>query len=124
MYRLFNLFWQYNLPRWSILVIDTFTCAFALTLAFALRFDFSDLPEVDKANLPYDYLVLLSIRFISFAISKTYKGVVRYTSTRDTARIFTVILSGSLLVFVINLITLQINSAYFIPNSVIIIDAL
>ncbi|MEI8135877.1 MAG: nucleoside-diphosphate sugar epimerase/dehydratase [Bacteroidota bacterium] len=126
MYRLFKLFWQYNLPRWSILFIDTFVCAFALSLAFFIRFYFDSVMSlVDKENLPYDFLIVLSIRFISFFISKTYKGVVRYTSTRDTIRIFLVILSGSLLLFVLNTISLKvILGYYFIPNSVIIIDGL
>ena len=126
MYRLFKLFWQYNLPRWSILFIDTFVCAFALSLAFFIRFYFdSVMSAIDKENLPYDFLIVLSIRFISFFISKTYKGVVRYTSTRDTIRIFLVILSGSLLLFILNIVSLKIVLGYyFIPNSVIIIDGL
>ena len=126
MYRLFKLFWQYNLPRWSILFIDTFVCALALSLAFFIRFYFDSVMSVqDKQNLPYDFLIVLSIRFISFYISKTYKGVVRYTSTRDTMRIFVVILSGSFLLFALNIISLNyILGYYFIPNSVIIIDAL
>jgi FlaA1/EpsC-like NDP-sugar epimerase len=124
MYRIFKLFWQYNLPRWSILFIDTFICAFALSLAFVIRFDFSAIPENDAKNLPYDFVVVLGIRFLSFALSKTYKGVVRYTSTRDTARIFAVVLGGSVLVFILNLITLTTKGFYFIPNSVLIIDAL
>jgi FlaA1/EpsC-like NDP-sugar epimerase len=124
MYRLFKLFWEYNLPRWSILVIDTLICAFALTLAFVLRFDFSSIPLTDAKNLPYDFAIVLGIRFISFAISKTYKGVVRYTSTRDTVRIFTVVLGGSILIFLLNIILLNVKGSYFIPNSVIIIDGL
>jgi FlaA1/EpsC-like NDP-sugar epimerase len=126
MYRLFKLFWQYNLPRWSILFIDTFVCALALSLAFFIRFYFDSVMSVqDKQNLPYDFLIVLSIRFISFYISKTYKGVVRYTSTIDTMRIFVVILSGSFLLFALNIISLNyILGYYFIPNSVIIIDAL
>jgi FlaA1/EpsC-like NDP-sugar epimerase len=124
MYRLFRLFWEYNLPRWSILFIDISICAFSLALAFALRFDFNALPEADARNLPLDFLVILGVRFISFAISKTYKGVVRYTSSRDTARIFAVVLSGSTLVFILNLLSLLANKYYFIPNSVIIIDVL
>lgn len=126
MYRLFQLFWQYNLPRWSILFIDTFICAFALTLAFFIRFYFDSVMSLqDKQNLPFDFLIVLSIRFLSFFFSKTYKGVVRYTSTRDTMRIFLVILSGSLLLFVLNIISLNyVFGYYFIPNSVIIIDAL
>jgi FlaA1/EpsC-like NDP-sugar epimerase len=126
MYRLFKLFWQYNLPRWSILFIDTFVCALALSLAFFIRFYFDSVMSVqDKQNLPYDFLIVLSIRFLSFYVSKTYKGVVRYTSTRDTMRIFVVILSGSFLLFALNIISLNyILGYYFIPNSVIIIDAL
>ncbi|MEO6306139.1 MAG: nucleoside-diphosphate sugar epimerase/dehydratase [Bacteroidia bacterium] len=80
---------------------------------------------IDKENLPFDFLIVLSIRFISFFISKTYKGVVRYTSTRDTTRIFLVILAGSFLLFVLNVISLKfVLGYYFIPNSVIIIDGL
>lgn len=126
MYRLFKLFWQYNLPRWSILFIDTFVCALALSLAFFIRFYFDSVMSVeDKANLPYDFLIVLSIRFVSFYFSKTYKGVVRYTSTRDTTRIFLVILSGSTLLFILNYVSLNfVLGYYFIPNSVIIIDAL
>ncbi|MFO0356385.1 MAG: polysaccharide biosynthesis protein [Sphingobacteriaceae bacterium] len=125
MFNIFKLFWSYNLPRWSILIIDTVICAFSLTLAVFLRFNFDDIPEVDKANLPLDYAVLLGIRFISFFISKTYKGVVRYTSTRDAARIFFIVLLGSFLVFVINVIYYYVgNKTYFFPNSIIIIDAL
>lgn len=125
MYRLLNLFWKFNLPRWSILLIDTFICAFALTLAFLLRFNFDDIPEVDRRNLPLGYLVVLSVRLLSFFISKTYKGVVRYTSSRDAVRIFTVVLMGSVVVFLLNVITYKfILDVYFIPNSVIIIDAL
>jgi len=99
-------------------------CAFALTLAFALRFDFSSMPSSDAKNLALDYAVVLGIRFLSFSISKTFKGVVRYTSSRDTIRIFYVIVSGSTIVFLLNVISLNfITGGYFIPNSVIIIDA-
>lgn len=124
MYRLFNLFWQYNLPRWSILIIDTLVCAFALSLAFLIRFDFNSMPAADAENIKMDYFIILSIRFLSFALSKTYKGVVRYTSSRDTVRIFAVILSGTFTVILINQIWFVFKESYFISNAVIIIDGL
>ncbi len=124
MARLFSLFWKYNLPRWSILIIDLIICAFSLTLAFFLRFNFKDIPAEDLKNLPYDYLILLSIRSVSFFVSKTYKGVVRYTGSRDSMRIFGVVLLGSALMFVVNLITYFTLSYYIIPTAIIIIDAL
>jgi FlaA1/EpsC-like NDP-sugar epimerase len=124
MQSLFSLFWKYNLPRWFILLLDVAICAFSLTLAFFLRFNFENIPDEDLKNLPYDYTILLCIRAISFFLSKTYKGVVRYTSTRDAMRILGVVLLGSFGMFVVNVITLYSIGYYIIPNSVIIIDAL
>lgn len=124
MSRLLSFFWKYNLPRWSILIIDLIICAFSLTLAFFLRFDFDNIPDTDLKNLPKDYLILLSIRLVSFFISKTYKGVVRYTGSRDALRILAVVILGSVVMFLVNVITLYVNGVYVMPNSVIIIDAL
>jgi FlaA1/EpsC-like NDP-sugar epimerase len=122
---LFKLFWSYNLPRWTILLIDTLICAFSLTLAYVIRFDFKTIPEYEARLMPYVFFIVLAIRFISFAISRTYKGVVRYTSSRDTIRIFAVIVSGSLILFVCNIISLHyVLGYYFISHAVIVIDAL
>ncbi len=124
MSRILNLFWKYNMPRWSILFIDLAICAFSLTLAFFLRFDFENIPEADLKNMPIDYAALLAIRAISFFISKTYKGVVRYTSTRDAMRILAVVIIGSITLFAVNAITYFTIGYFVFPTAVIIIDAL
>jgi FlaA1/EpsC-like NDP-sugar epimerase len=125
MHKILEYFWKYNLPRWSILVIDLFICAFSLTLAFFLRFNFKSIPPEDLKNLPYDYVLVLSVRLIAFIISKTYKGVVRYTGAKDATRIFAIILLSSFVLYAVNIFTRQILLGYYIiPHSVIIIDAL
>lgn len=127
MLKLFGLFWKYNLPRWSILIIDTLICAFALSLSFFIRFYFEKdvMSYEDRQNLPYDFLIVLGVRFISFFLSKTYKGVVRYTSSRDTMRIFAVVICGSVLIMLANLVSrFFVLGMYFIPTSVLIIDGL
>lgn len=125
MHRLLEYFWKYNLPRWSILVIDLVICSFSLTLAFFLRFNFKSIPPEDLKNLPYDYAILLGIRAISFFISKTYKGVVRYTGSNDAMRIFKVVITGSVCLFIVNLITYYVLLGYYIiPTAIIVIDAL
>jgi len=125
MFNIFKLFWSYNLPRWSILIIDTIICAFSLTLAVLLRFNYNEIPPQDLKNLPADYLIVLILRFLSFLISKTYKGVVRYTSSKDAARIFKIVLLGSLIIFASNVVYYFVwNHTFYIPNSLIIIDAL
>lgn len=125
MHRLLDYFWKYNLPRWSILIIDLVICTFSLTLAFFLRFNFKSIPPEDLKNLPYDYAILLGIRAVSFFISKTYKGVVRYTGSNDAMRIFKVVIIGSACLFIVNLITYYLLLGYYIiPTAIIVIDAL
>jgi FlaA1/EpsC-like NDP-sugar epimerase len=123
-YRLLDFFWKNNLPRWSILLIDLIVCAFSLTLAFFLRFNFASIPAQDLKNMPIDYVMVLGIRFFSFLLSKTYKGVIRYTGSKDSIRILLVVLLGSGILLFINFITRLIVGVYYIPHSVIIIDAL
>lgn len=107
------------------MIIDLIICAFSLTLAFLLRFNFENIPADDYRNLPYDYAILMSIRVITFFVSKTYKGVVRYTGSKDSIRIFSVVILGSVLMFCVNLVTYYgVLGYYIIPNSVIIIDTL
>lgn len=124
MYKLLGFFWKYNLPRWSILCIDVIICAFSLTLAFFLRFNFASIPAHELKNFPLAYSLVLSVRLISFLVSKTYKGVVRYTGARDSLRILGTVLAGSILLFIINVITRFVVGKYYIPHSVVIIDAL
>lgn len=125
MHKILEYFWKYNLPRWSILIIDLFVCAFSLTLAFFLRFNFKSIPQSELDNFPIVYTVVLSARLLAFIISKTYKGVVRYTGARDATRIFVIILLSSFFLFIINIFTRQVLLGYYlIPHSVVIIDAL
>ncbi|HXU27337.1 MAG TPA: nucleoside-diphosphate sugar epimerase/dehydratase [Bacteroidia bacterium] len=124
MYRLLDFFWKNNLPRWSILIIDVVICAFSLTLAFFLRFNFASIPAQDFKNMPIDYAMVLGIRLVSFLVSKTYKGVIRYTGSKDSMRILLIVLLGSGILFFINFTTRLVVGVYYIPQSVIIIDAL
>lgn len=112
------------MPRWLILCIDVIVCAFSLTLAFFLRFNFASIPPHELKNFPIAYTLVLSVRLLSFLLSKTYKGVVRYTGSRDSLRILATVLAGSVFLFIINIITRFIAGKYYIPHSVVIIDAL
>ncbi len=68
---------------------------------------------------------MVSVRAVSFLISKTYAGIIRYTSTEDAVRIFIVVLIGSLIFMASNLITYYfVNGRFIIPFSIIIIEFL
>ncbi len=111
-----------NTPRWIILMIDLIIVASSILLAYLLRFNF-DIPESELSPLPWVLAYMVLIRLLSFLISRTYVGIVRYTSTEDVFRIFLVTFSGSILFSLTNITTyFFLNSTFFIPFSIIIIE--
>jgi len=113
-----------NTPSWIILVIDIVICLFSVILAFLLRFNFSIPPSV-KTDLPLVLGIMLSVRLISFLITRSYTGVIRYTSTDDATRIFLVTFFGSICFGLVNVFTYYVYGRIFIiPFSIIIIDFL
>lgn len=111
-----------NMPRWMIFLIDMAIVLFSVILAYMLRFNFH-VPDVEMQKWPLVFTTVLSVRAISFFISKTYAGIIRYTSTEDAIRIFLVILSGSVFFSVLNVISYYfINESYVVPFSIIIIE--
>src|SRR4051812_35091831 len=93
-----------RIPRWIIFFIDLFICIFSIVLAYLVRFNFS-IPqvEIDSFNIVFPYI--LAARALSFYISKTYQGIVKYTGSKDAQRIFLVITSGSLFFVLTNVFT-------------------
>jgi FlaA1/EpsC-like NDP-sugar epimerase len=122
------LFIRRNAPRWLILSIDILISTLSIVLAYLLRFNFSIPSEyLDvqyNSSFYWVFPFVLTVRFLSFIISRTYAGIVRYTGTKDTERILFVILAGSLVLLVSNFISYFFNASFIIPVSVIGIDFL
>lgn len=121
--KLIQLLFQTNIPRWIIFFIDLVICFFSIVIAFLVRFNFSVPKELSTEAIYFVFYTILGIRFLSFLISGTYKGIVKHTSSKDSQRIFITITSGSLLFVIINLIYFYgINDTFPLPFSIIIID--
>ncbi len=117
-----DILFQRNMPRWIIFFIDLGICLFSLVLAYLVRFNFS-IPQVEITAFPLVFSLVLGIRALTFYISKTYQGIVKYTSSKDSQRIFIVISIGSICFVLINFIFYNfINHKFPIPFSIIIID--
>jgi len=113
-----------NTPSWIILVIDVVICLFSVILAFLLRFNFS-IPPLAMLDFPIVLGIVLAVRLISFLITRSYTGVIRYTSTDDALRIFLVSFFGSVFFVLVNVFTYSVyNHLFIIPFSIIIIDFL
>ena len=116
------IFSKQNIPRWFIFLMDILVVFFSLILAYLVRFNFN-VPELEMQMWPQVFLMVLGVRAISFFISKTYAGIIRYTSTEDAVRIFLVLLSGSLFFGLANLFSYYfINEKFIVPFSIIIIE--
>jgi len=75
--------------------------------------------------LKYVLPIVLIIRTTSFIISRNYAGIVRFASSKDALRIFTVIISGTVLYVVVNVFTYYFfNKIFIIPFSIIILESL
>ena len=121
--KLIQLLFQTNIPRLIIFFIDLVICFFSIVIAFLVRFNFSVPKELSTEAIYFVFYTILGIRFISFLISGTYKGIIKHTSSKDSQRIFITITSGSLLFVIINLIFFYgINETFPLPFSIIIID--
>ncbi|MCB0822917.1 MAG: polysaccharide biosynthesis protein [Bacteroidales bacterium] len=102
--------------------MDMAIVLFSVIVAYLLRFNFH-VPEVEMRQWPLVFTTVLTVRALSFIISKTYAGIIRYTSTEDAIRIFLVILAGSVLFGILNLLSFYfINEKYVVPFSIIIIE--
>lgn len=113
-----------NTPRWLIFLIDLLFVTCSVLLAYLLRFNFS-IPGSELKALPQVFGCIVIIRAISFLITKSYAGIIRYTSTSDAIRVVVTIFSGSVIFVIINLITyFLIDNFFLIPFSIIIIDFL
>ena len=108
-------------PRWLILQIDLVFCCLSVILAFLLRFNFNtEKPEFKL--LPKILVSFLVLRLITFFVSKTYHGVIRYTSTQDAKRIFLALTGGTLVYASFNFIWYFNKGEELVPWSIVIFE--
>jgi FlaA1/EpsC-like NDP-sugar epimerase len=93
--------------------------AVSILAAFYLMHNFN-LP--DNTNILYVIPFVVTIRLISFILSRTYAGIVRYTSTKDSIRIIIVVSSGTFIFLQTNIFGYLFDEKPIIPYSIILID--
>ena len=108
-------------PRWIIFLIDLSIVFFSILLAFLLRFNFS-VPSTERTGFIIMIIFVPTIRAISFIISKSYVGIIRYTSTKDAQRIFVIVTIVSIIIALTNIITYYTIGIFIVPFSILIIE--
>jgi len=73
----------------------------------------------------YVFPLVIGVRALSFYFGKTYTGIIRYTSSKDTERIFIVVTMGTLVLGVLNILNFFFgDGSFLVPLSVLIIEYL
>lgn len=111
-------------PRWLVLTFDLFISFVSIILAYLLRFNFV-FPEEYLPTLKYVLPYVVGVRLISFLLFRTYAGIVRFTTLRDLERIILVVLFGTTLFMLGNLVIYYfVLNKNLIPYGILAIDFL
>ncbi len=108
-------------PRWLIFLMDTFFSLFSIVLAYFLSFN-AEFPSSIKTNIFYGIIAVLSVRTLSFLISKVYAGVIRHATMKDTQRIVFVVGIGTVILMIASMLLSFNVEKIFLPFSTIVID--
>lgn len=115
-------FLLWKAPRWAILAIDLILSFFSFSLALII----TDILTIEKISLHqyfYSAFMVVACRWIGFWITKSYTGIIRYTSTQDAVRLFVAIATSTAGILIFDWIYLSILTEILINPSVIIIDS-
>lgn len=109
-------------PRWVVLLFDTLIVSLSIFISYLLRFNFN-ISEILEENIALTFAIIVPVRLASFLVSKTYAGLVRYTSTNDALRISLVVLIGSAISAIVGALLYKVGvSDCHIPISISILD--
>jgi FlaA1/EpsC-like NDP-sugar epimerase len=120
--RIFQVFRDHSLPRWLVLLIDMSVVYFSFLIAYMLRFNFAtymfELPTVFKQA----FLVLAVYTFF-MVVFKSYVGMIRHTTIKDTYKIILSSFSAVVVLFIITLMSRQNEwtPIFNIPLSILVI---
>ncbi|MDH5598051.1 MAG: polysaccharide biosynthesis protein, partial [Cyclobacteriaceae bacterium] len=111
------------LPRWIIVILDMLVIGFAAILGYLLRFNF-ELQQLIDYHFQAGVLLCMTSGLVAVGITRSYRGIIRYTGLQDGIRIlYTTLISGFLTVG-FNLFYQFEAGRNIIPYSVVIITFL
>lgn len=109
-------------PPWLIMLMDIIMVAIAVFLALFIRDNFQFPAHLYTSDWVYAPIIILIVRFVLFEIFQTHHLVVRYTSTKDVAKIFWACFLGTFIIGLINFIDYYLTKHFLVPNSVWIME--
>ena len=107
-------------PRWVIFLLDIGGTLFSYLLAIAIKQNLT-LVGIDWDAVFNTGLLIVIANTLVFTSIKTYSGIVRYTGFQDAVRIAASILISSLLLFLVNGLSIKFVQDFGLTGAVLII---
>ncbi len=122
--RILQLFRNHSLPRWLVLLIDMSVVYFSFLIAYMLRFNFESY-MFELTTVFRQALIVLFVYTSFMLVFKSYSGMIRHTTIRDTYKIIITTFSSLVILFLITLISRRsgLPIVYNIPLSILLIHA-
>lgn len=105
-------------PPWLVMLIDMLFVVLSIYITLFIRSNFNVSSALYTSDWYYTPIVILAIRFLFFEIFQIHHLVIRYTNTRDVAKIFLSCVLGTMFVGITDFVGYAINQKFLVPTSV------
>jgi FlaA1/EpsC-like NDP-sugar epimerase len=122
--RIIKVFKNHSLPRWLVFLIDSSTVFFSFLIAYMLRYNF-EVYTFDIATVWRQAFLVLLVYATFILIFKSYAGMIRHTTIRDTYKIIITNFVSLAVLFFITLMSRKYgwNILFNIPLSILLIHS-
>ena len=120
--KIIKVFKNHSLPRWLVFLIDSGTVFFSFLFAFLLRYNFE--VYIFDISIVFRQAFLVSVVYAIFIlVFKSYSGMIRHTTIRDTYKIIIANFSALVVLFFLTLLSRQFewSTIFNIPLSILLI---
>ena len=122
--RILEVFHNHSLPKWMVLLIDMSVVYFSFLIAYMLRFNFENY-MFELSTVFRQALIVLSVYLFFMLVIKSYHGMIRHTTIKDTYKIILSTFSAASTLILITLLARrnEWQMLFNIPLSILLIHA-
>lgn len=120
--KVIHIFKNHSLPRWLVFLIDSGTVFFSFLIAYMLRYNF-EVYTFDISTAWHQAFYVLVIYAIFILIFKSYAGMIRHTTIRDTYKIIISNICALAILFIATILSRRFewSELFNIPLSILLI---
>ena len=122
--KVIKVFKKHSLPRWFVFLIDSATVFFSFLIAYMLRYNF-EVYTFDLSVAWRQAFLVLAVYVIFIFLFKSYSGMIRHTTIRDTYKIILTNFLALVVLFFVTIMSRQYewNAIFNIPISILLIHS-